>query len=568
MSDIVIKGSSLARSLARYNIDLRQVKTLLGTYLKQDLRNSKSTFHSNKGDSLTSNRALMFMFLMYAGLGTVVGMLAFSGMDLFTFSVIALSYTLFIVALALVAESGSVFFNESDVEVLGHLPISSRTHFAAKVINLLLFTFMLAAAANLVPLITGGWASGSNIFFIFGHALSTALVSVFAISLIVVCYGLLIKHVSKERFDNFVAYAQAGLALFFILGYQIMPRLIDSDQPHMAPQVEWYHFFYPPAWFSAITLLAVGRIDIDALALSAIGIASVAAFATVAMRKMAVDYSGLVAHLAFQSAGIERRSKKEAVSAARSATARRGLFQAIKDRIVRDPVERAVFDLISVYLKRNREVKVRVYPSIASFLFIPIAGLLSTGLNNPFEDTGPPLLSFMSPQMICFGALTVIEALVFSEHHDASYIFRVTPVGDVRRIYSGFRKAIALYIVVPGFMLLFILFTALWGNPVHVLLLIVPWIALSQAALVAPFIFREVMPLSRKYQKGQQSARNTMLFMTTFIGFFGIIVLQLLAAKGVYPYWLFLAAVFAASPLIYWLGIRLSGARQNPEARI
>ncbi|HET9532163.1 MAG TPA: hypothetical protein VFQ92_17520 [Blastocatellia bacterium] len=550
-----VNQSRLARSLARYDIDLRQTRTLLGAYIKQDLRSNKSTFNTSRGDSLASNRALIFILFMYMALGLSVGLLAFSGMDLFSFSIIALSFTLFIVALALVAESGNVFFNETDVEVLGHLPISSRTHFVAKVLNLLVFTSALAASANVASTITGVWARGSSIGFIVGHILSTALVSIFALSLIVICYGLLIRLVSKERFDNFVAYSQAGLAVFFVLAYQLMPRLVDLEEGglQIAAEIRWYHFLYPPAWFSGITMLAVGRIDPGTLALSAVGTISVAAFALISLRKMAMDYSSLASHL------VSRQPKQVRERDSRPVTGRRGLLHAIKSRLVRDPVERAVFDLISIYLKRNREVKVRVYPSLASFLFIPVAGLLSTGLNDPFTDSGSPLFSFMSPQMICFGALTVIEAMVFSEHYSASYIFRIMPIGDVSRIYGGFRKAIALYVVAPGFVMLFILYSVLWQSPLHALLLLAPWAALARVALVAPFIYREVLPLSRKYQKGQQSARNTLLFMTTFIGFFIVVGLQMAAAKGSYPYWVFLAGAFIFSPLLYKFGVKLSG---------
>jgi hypothetical protein len=561
MSTGSIDKSSLARALARYYIDFRQVRTLLATYLKQDLRSNKSTFQMSKGGSLVSNRALISIFFMYAALGLSVGVLAFSGMDLFTFSIVAVSYTLFVVALALIAESGNVFFSETDAEVLGHLPISSRTHFVAKVLNLLLFTFMLATATNLAPTITGAWAGGSNIGFIIGHILSTALVSLFAISLIVVCYGLLIRYVSKERFDNFVAYSQVGLAMFFILTYQIMPRLIEKDSLQLTPEVMWYHFLYPPAWFSGITLLAVGRVEQGTLALAALGIFSVVALSAIALRKMAVDYSRLVSQIVFRSSRLDRRrsAASDLKSDARTASARPGFLQAIKSRLVSDPVERAVFDLVSIYLKRNREVKVRIYPSLASFLFIPLAGLMSTGLNDPFAGPGPSFFSFMSPQMICFAALTVIEGLIFSEHYSASYIFRVLPIGDVRRVYSGFRKAVGLYIVAPGFLILFVLFTAIWRDPVHVLLVLAPWIALAWPALVAPFIYREALPLSRKYQKGQQSARNMMLFMSTFIGFFSIIGLQTAATKGYFPYWAFLIGIFAASPAIHRLGVKLSG---------
>jgi len=141
--------SIAARMLKRYDIDARQLKTLVGVYLKQDLRGGKAFMQFGAREYIRSNLALLAIVGMYLFFGFILGTVVFAGdIDVFHYSIFVLTFTIFIVALAIVSESGNVIFNESEADVLGHLPLSPRTYFAAKVLNLFVFTLLLAVSAN------------------------------------------------------------------------------------------------------------------------------------------------------------------------------------------------------------------------------------------------------------------------------------------------------------------------------------------------------------------------------------------------------------------------------------
>src|SRR5215208_5983633 len=287
--------SIIARSLNRYGIDARQLKTLLGVYLKQDLRGGKAFMQFGAREYVRSNLALMAIVGMYLFFGLILGTIVFTAdLDVFHYSIIVLTFTIFIVALAIVSESGNVIFNETEADVLGHLPLSPRTYFAAKVLNLFLFTLLLAASANLFPAIMGIWATGSNPLFVLAHALSAALVALFATALIVASYGLLMRYVSRERFDNIVTYSQVALVLFFMFGFQILPRILGTNKMIFAPGFQWYYLLYPPAWFSGVTLLLIGKLELKWLALAGLAILSLVTLGTVAIRKVSRDYSSFI----------------------------------------------------------------------------------------------------------------------------------------------------------------------------------------------------------------------------------------------------------------------------------
>lgn len=559
--------SIIARKLKRHGIDARQLKTLVGVYLKQDLRGGKAFMQFGAREYVRSNLALLAIVGMYLFFGFILGTIVFTAdLDVFHYSVFILTFTIFVVALAIVSESGNVIFNETEADVLGHLPIGPRTYFAAKVLNLFLFTLVLAASANLFPAIMGIWAVGSNAFFIPAHALSASLVALFATAIVVTSYGLLMRYVSKDRFDNIVTYSQVTMVLFFMFGFQILPRMLGDENISFAPGFHWYYLLYPPAWFSGISLLLIGSFEPSSLALALLAVLSLMTLGWVALRKVATGYSSFVSQLAYREGEAKAGRKQDARISAAHPRGERGLLRAVKAVFLPAPAERAVFELVSIYLRRNREIKVRLYPSLAYFIFFPLLAIFTEGLPDPFADESLGGYSLMGAVMICFVSLTAVEGLIFSEHFPAAYIYRVAPIKNLGDLHGGFRKAVMLWVALPGFMVLIALYSILWRDPLHALLLLAPWIILTPAVLMLPFLLREALPLSRKYQKGQQTARNLSVFILSMTALSFIAGIQVIAIAGRvpvlnlrFPYWLFILFIVILSATSYLALRALSG---------
>lgn len=545
--------SLITNGLARYDIDARQLATLVGIYLKQDLRGGRAFMQFSAREYVRGNLALLMLLGMYVFTGFIMGMMVFvTDIDVLHFSIVIHTFTLLIVALAILAESGNVIFNESEADILGHLPISSRTYFAAKVLNLFLFTSLLAAAANLFPAIFGGWAAGANFLFIPAHALAALLDALLATALIVTSYGILMRMVSRERFDSIISYSQIILVLVFMFGFQIMPRVMDIQIMQLARGFRWYYLLFPPAWFAGVTLVLIGKPHIYGLALAGIGLTALVVLGQLAIRKVGSDYSSFVARLTHREGKAERR--------ARPLPTTRGLGDRLKSVWLARTAERAAFDLVSIYLRRNREVKVRLYPSLAYFVFVPLLAVFTEGLPDPFSPRGVDAYPLMGALMICYVALTAVEVLRFSEHQEAAYIFRVAPVNQLGDVHSGFRKAVMTWVALPGFAVLFVLYAILWRNPLHALLLLAPWAIITPAMLMLGFLFRETLPLARKYQKGQQTSRNLLLFLACFVvlSLFGglqaaAIQGRLPVIKTTFPYWLFIGLSVLLSAFFYFI---------------
>ncbi|MEW6131316.1 MAG: hypothetical protein AB1757_30080 [Acidobacteriota bacterium] len=552
--------------LEKQGIDVRQLKTLLGVYLKLDLRSSKSFGQQGK-ETFTSNRALLSILLMYVLSGLIIGFFVLTGADVFLFSLIASSYTFALIALAVITESGNVIFNENEPDIIGHLPITSRTLFVAKTLNLFLFALLLATAVNFFPTIFGVWARGSSVAFVFAHIVSAFLIAVFATVLVVTSYGLLMRYVDKEKFNNIIAYAQTALTILFILSYQLLPRLMDKFQINInqaSRDYFYYYLLYPPAWFVGLTLLLMGKVNTFSLALTLTGLLILSIVGFIALRKIAGGYATFVSRLAFDSSNYVEvkpqpfRSAAEAVQLSRAEK-----FGKIKALFLRYPVERAVFDLVASYIKRDREIKIRLYPTFAYFIIFPLLGLISEELSDPFYNTSYTFGALVGGAMISFVMMSAIEVLLFSEHYQAAYIFRVAPVENLSHIHQGLRKATFIYFGLPGAVILFLLYALIWRNALHAFLIIAPWVMLAPSLAMLSFLRREILPLSRKYQKGQQSARSMIIFFANSICLVVVGVAQNFAILGVISYWIFLPGVFIGSLLIY-LFLRLLSGETRP----
>jgi len=104
-----------------------------------------------------------------------------------------------------------------------------------------------------------------------------------------------------------------------------------------------------------------------------------------------------------------------------------------------------------------------------------------------------------------------------------------------------------------------LLYSVLWRSPLDAILLLLPWMMITPVALMIPFLFRQMLPLSRKYQKGQQSARNITLMLVSFFGLSIFGIAQSAAISGYIPYWSFLLTIGVLSPTAVFVLGRISG---------
>ncbi|HUE29521.1 MAG TPA: hypothetical protein VMR79_01530 [Verrucomicrobiae bacterium] len=523
----------------RQALDLRQLRALLGAYFRMNLRGKAvRAFYRRKPSKLGGATA---MVLLYAAMGTVAGFGATGSHDPFSFALVMHSITFVMLGMSLAAESGDLLFNLPEHDVLAHLPLGPRTMLLAKAASLMGFALLLGLALNLPPMLLGLRVTGMRATFPLVHLATVVLLVAFTTSTIVFTYGLVGRFVDRNRFGSVAAWSQAGLSAAFLGFSQVLAHLLELPRFRLDAA---YALVYPPAWFAALDVLGAAAPPPRALPLSLLAVAATLGLGWMAVARLAPGYAGALAQLG----ETPTRRARPSPGAERAPGGLLGWW-------LRDPAERAAFQLTAVYLRRDRETKTRLYPSLGFFLLLPVAQLFSRAT---YSLTAGAFVSVLILGML---PSVILEALRTSSHHAATEVFAAVPLGSAAPLFHGARKAAMYYVILPGTViaLFWIAATDAAKLPVAVpSLLALPFLSLLPAA------GRDYVPLSEPPTTGRQSTANVVIGMLiTLVGAMVLAVAWAAQRAGVLPHLIALQAV------VMLAACRLLGAhiRRRPLRR-
>jgi hypothetical protein len=478
------------------SIDRAQLRALLRAYLRM----------SAQGVALLRNRegmpsSLAYVLVMYAIIGALMSVMAFMRIDVLSFTMFLHWMTFFAVGAAAVVESNDVLFDPNEEEILLPHPVHPSTLLAAKGIALVGFTSMLAGALNLVPTVVGWMAQGAHPWFSLVHIASTALLVVFTCAAVVCTYGLVLRMFGRERFENFAVYAQVAMIFVLTGGYQILPRFMFTPQdgdPSGHAGVMRYLLVAPPAWFASID--ATLGADVTALEpriCAVLALLATLVLAWLAVGKLSTSYSDVAPRRGDARAAEEHDAPRRELRA----KPRGRTWNPIASLWLRDPVEHGAFRLASAYLRRDREVKLRLFPQLGVFvMFIAMQAM---------ERHGHSI--FMPIAMLGFAGtmpLVAIDSLRMSSHHAAADLFRYAPLRDAASLFHGVRKASIVFAQAPLIALSLVMLALGANGDRDPLELALPLLLVMPTVSLLPGAFGAFLPLSQPPRRGEQSSRN------------------------------------------------------------
>jgi hypothetical protein len=411
---------------------------------------------------------------------------------------------------------------------------------------------LAAAALNLFPTFFGLAARGARPWFPLVHIISITMLCFFCAAAVICTYGLVIKFLDREKFDNFAAWSQVGMSVLFIGGYQVVPRLLQRFEGLTFEPYARYLFPLPPAWFAGIDSLVSGDLPLaDGWPLVVCALVFTAGLAYVAIGRLAPSYGE----------GLTRLS--ESRSRLPKPTRVRGRSTSMRNPILRwwlrDPIERWAFRLAAVYMRRDRDIKLRLYPSLSFFLVFPLISLL---------DRNRGIFSTFMPLMIVWilGTMPIsaLETLRMSHHFAAADIFAVAPLASAAPVFHGVRKAIIFYLLVPSICLGGILIGYLSPGGQGSLLLTVPGLIAIPTLSLLPGLSEGYLPLSQPASRGEQSSRNMGLMFLSMFAMLGVVGVSWLAWSLGYL-WALVAIELVIVCLLHWSFIRT--IRNRPLVR-
>ena len=497
-------------------VDGLQLRALLVAILKSRTRTRTRFGRTGRP------RGLIFQVAIYAIMGGLASLIAFLGVDLFSFELVILGLTLFVAGLAMVAESGDLLFGANEYDVLGHRPVGARTLLVARALALFALTALMAVSLNLGPLVAGLWIAGVRPWFPLVHLATVLLLSLFCAAAVVFAYALLTRLVGRERFEHMASWLQLAVTVVLILGYQVIPRLVDRSRGFHVPLETPWLALLPPAWFASLASLAAGSFgDLELarlLPMAAAGFVVTAGLVMLAIARLAKDYLRRLSTLAEQPARVSGTPARVPASAragarpehppARPALERSGFAARWLGLWMPDPIERASFRLVAAYLRRDRDLRMRLYPSLASYLAFPIIALI-----DPHVGPFAPTLTVVMASLLPASALWTLKT---SSQHLAADIFRYAPLAGTAALFHGARKAVLLFLTAP----VLAVSSLLLGLAVRDrawLLAVVPAIVLLPTLSLIEGLPSAFLPLSVAPVAGRQGAIQIALYTGTVL---------------------------------------------------
>jgi ABC-2 type transport system permease protein len=482
-------------------------QTLRRLFLTLFLRGRSSRGLKKQSAPKSIGQKLSLTLVFYALFGLLA--LSFLRQSVFALAVYLHAMTFVFLGMFVASSAGEVLFNDQEADILLHRPISSRALLWAKVRVLVEVSLWLAGAFNLTGLFVGLAASNGDWRFPFVHAASTVLEALCCTGCVVMVYQFCLRWFGRERLDGLMTMAQVVISVAAVLSGQLLPQLLFRVNTLVNfNEKTWWIALLPPAWFAGLDDALAGSAARGSWLLGAFAIVSTGVVLWVAFGKLAHDYG----------AGLQRLGELAPTRSPRAG--HRRWIDVLIDMPplrwwLRDSVARASFLLTAAYLVRDRDVKLRVYPAIASYMVMPVI-LLAQGHGSGPLGIGGFGIAF-SGAFLGMIPMLALSLLQYSQQWQASDIFRAAPMPGPASLCHGARQAIVCFLAMPTIGISALVVWVLSHRQGLPLLLLLPGIVAMPVYALIPSLGGKAVPLSLPNEEAKSASRGLHMIGAIFI---------------------------------------------------
>jgi hypothetical protein len=501
----------------RFGIDYEVMRRILAAKLTMDQRRAPTIFNNNKKKE--GNQFLKSLGI-YALYGLVLIPALFVGDSYIFMMSIVFGIAMFILMTSMIADFSSVLLDVRDKNILNTKPVAARTVSAAKVVHVGIYMVLLTGAFVGVPSIVMLVQHGVLFFLLF--LIILVLLVLFIIALTALVYIFILQFFSGERLKDIINYVQILLSAGIFIGYQVLIRAFDFVDFNYVYDFSWWHVFIPPLWFGApFELLLHGNMSASLISLSVMALVIPACSIYLYYRMMPA---------------FERNLEKLMESRGSGRKKRFNLGDHLENLLCFRREERIMFRFSWQMMKQEREFKLKIYPSLGIaivFPFIFIFNQLNMSSWSEMAAGKTYLTIYFSSMMVAF----IAPMLRYSASAKGSWIFHAAPIRETGALYSAALKASLMKLYVPIYLLLSVIFVAIFSWRIIPDLFVVFAGTLLLALAAYRVMNGETYPFSEVFQAAQNAdTMKNFLIMFAAGGLALIHFLSLQIPYGVYIY--------------------------------
>jgi hypothetical protein len=485
----------MRRLFDRLDVDYDHWTALTKTALRLDLRASRLGGAHFGHQDVRAAGLLIGQFVFYSMMGVAVGMLVWFSRDLFLAATTVVTYVMFMIATTALLDHNAAIVSPDDHAILGFRPVTSRTYFAARLANMLVYTTVMTTVFSYVPIVIffvrhGAAVGLAAILAIYASSAMTALAMAAA-------YGWLVRTVGPDRLKRILSYVQFLISFFIYGGYFALSRVF---QVGVLAQVELPKspalLMLPPVWFASYVELAAGRMSALEIVPALASVASLIGLGTVLGGKLSLEYADRLAALTTVSAPPVVRSRRRLPG---------WLF-------TRDEARAAAL-LIRSQFRNDLKFRMGVLTILPLTIVYLLMGVHDGGIGDPFEgaEMGQGM-SLVTMAVFMFPTMLKIN-LVRSDTYRASWIFFATPA-DRARVVRASKDILVVMFLLPYLAVVGALLAYFTTNVLHLAVHLLVITLTSHLVLQVVTFVEPELPFSKPIVKGATSSK---LFVVMFI---------------------------------------------------
>ncbi|WP_245183474.1 hypothetical protein [Lentibacillus salicampi] len=403
----------------RLGINYGDMRKILQLKLTMDQRRVPTIFNMDSSKKKQGNQFLKSLWL-YAFYGLISVPILFFGDHYMLQMSLLFGITMFFLMTSMISDFTSVLLDVRDKNIIGTKPVSKKTISAAKMVHVGMYIALLAGAFVAVPFIVMMFAKGILFSLLFLAFLILNLIFIIALTALIYIFTLQIFN--GELLKDIINYVQILLSVGIVVGYQLLARSFEVIDLTVSYTFSWWHVFIPPIWSGApFELLLRQNMSSGVIFLSLLA--------------LVVPIISIIVYARLMPS-FERNLEKLLNESGKS---RKKLFKMehIWSRLVCfSQEERVFFQFASAMMKKERDFKLKVYPSLGFALFFPFVFLFNSFNNELTGNVGDSKLYLT----IYIGSIMIpaaVHMLKYSENYNGSWVLQTLPLTDAGHCTAG-----------------------------------------------------------------------------------------------------------------------------------
>jgi ABC-2 type transport system permease protein len=527
-------------------VDYAQWIALTRALLKRDFRGRTSSMGRAGRTGATGGKALLSQAIIYSLIGAFMAMALVVAKDLFFAGTLLCTYVMFMTGTAVMLDHSTALSSTDDYAVLGYRPISSRTYFAVRLTNVLVYTLLLTTLVSYLPIallfVKRGVVDGvAGILAMYGASLTIAFA-------LLVGYGTLQRLVGANLLKQVLSVVQLLMSFMVYGSYFLTSRLASrAFLQGFTLNKTWLVALAPPAWFGSYFDLAHGNVQLITII--------PAALTVIALVGMTIALTGSVA------SGFSERLGESSVTnapASASASAKAAARRPSRGWFFRAGEGRAMALLIRSQFRNDQKFRLGVLailPLTALYIFQGVAhsGTASDRPGGQFMLVGFAIMMF--PAMLKM-------QLTRSDSYRASWIFFAAPVSRARLIRAAKDVVVTMFLL-PYVVIVAAVMAYATNDPVHAIAHVLVLGLASHLVLQTTILMDPELPFAKPFDKGGGPSRMMALFL--FIGIANVVLT--FATPWLYSNWMMSVGLGVVVVFLSVLVELLTKARIEEQAR-